>query len=167
MLGSVHSNDTWESNQTVDELSVSALASSDCFVASGSDGTACLIGSACSACGTVVFPKIAVCPSCRRNRTMNDVEIGRTGRIFSHTIARFAPQGFAAPFFQAFIDLPEGPRIFALIGAECPVEPGVLEDGMEMRLVIEALADTSENRHVMTYKYVPTAGRNSGKANDA
>ncbi len=89
---------------------------------------------------------------------MRDVEVGRTGRLYSHTIARFAPKGFKAPFFQAFIDLEEGPRIFSLIGAQCPVAEGVLTDGMEMRLVIEPLADTPENRGVLTYKYVPATG---------
>ena len=98
---------------------------------------------------------------------MSEVEIGRTGRLYSHTIARVAPKGFKAPFFQVFVDLPEGPRIFALVGAECPVEPGVLEDGMAMRLVIEPLADTPENRNVLTYKYVPAASRTGGRVNYA
>jgi uncharacterized protein len=114
-----------------------------------------LLGAKCSACGTVVFPKMPVCPSCGRNGTMRDVEIGRKGRLYSHTIARFAPNGFKAPFFQAFIDLDEGPRIFSLIGAQCAVENGVLNDGMEMRIVVEPLADTPENKDVLSYKYVP------------
>lgn len=89
---------------------------------------------------------------------MNELPMGRTATLFSHTIARFAPKGFSAPYFQAFVDLPEGPRIFTLIGAACPIEQGVLEDGMPMRLVIEALADTPENKEIYTYKYVPAAG---------
>ena len=92
---------------------------------------------------------------------MQAVEIGRKGRLFSHTIARFAPKGFKAPYFQAFIDLDEGPRIFSLIGAQCPVEDGVLEDGMEMQLVVEQLADTPENEDILSYKYVPTKGGNA------
>lgn len=122
----------------------------------------CLLGSRCETCGTVVFPKMPVCPSCFSNGTMKEAKIGRIGRIFSHTIARFAPKGFKAPFFQAFVDLPEGPRIFTLIGAQCPVEPGVLEDGMEMRLVIEQLADTPESKDILTYKYVPAKAGNGG-----
>ena len=94
---------------------------------------------------------------------MQNIEIGRKGRLFSHTIARFAPKGFKAPYFQAFVDLDEGPRIFSLIGAECAVEDGVLEDGMEMRIVIEPLADTSENKNTLTYKYVPVK-RGNGHA---
>jgi len=119
-----------------------------------------LLGAKCGACGTVVFPRMPVCPSCGRNGAMQDVEIGRKGRLFSHTIARFAPKGFKAPYFQAFVDLDEGPRIFSLIGTECPVEDGVLEDGMAMRIVIEPLADTPENKNTLTYKYVPAKGGN-------
>ena len=57
-----------------------------------------------------------------------------------------------------FVDLPEGPRIFSLVGAGFPVERGVLEDGMEMKLVVEPLADTPEHRDELTYKYVPASG---------
>jgi hypothetical protein len=122
-----------------------------------------LVGSRCDACGRVVFPKIPVCPACHRNGTMRDVQIGRTAKLFSHTIARSAPKGFKAPFFQAFVDLPEGPRIFTLIGAACPVEVGALQDGMELRLVVEQLADTPENRDLATYKYVPAAPAKAGR----
>jgi uncharacterized protein len=114
-----------------------------------------LVGAKCDVCATVVFPKMPVCPSCGRNGAMREIAIGRKGRLYSHTIARFAPKGFKAPYFQAFVDLDEGPRIFSLIGAECPVQNGVLEDGMEMRLVIEPLADTPENNEILSFKYVP------------
>ena len=67
-------------------------------------------------------------------------------------------KGFTAPSFQAFIDLPEGPRVFSLIGSKYPVERGVLEDGMEMRLIVEPLADTPEHKDELTYKYVPANG---------
>ncbi len=122
----------------------------------------CLVGARCRACRTVVFPKMPVCPRCAGDG-MEEAEIGRTGTLYSHTIARVAPKGFPVPLFQAFIDLPEGPRIFSLISTACPVEPGVLEDGMAMRLVIEPLADTPERRDVFTYKYVP-AGRTNGSS---
>lgn len=121
------------------------------------DGSPCLIGARCGACAKVIFPPMPVCPACGRNGQMQEAEIGRTGRLFSHTIAHFAPKGFVAPFFQAFVDLPEGPRVFSLIGAGCRVETGVLEDGMPLRLVVEPVADTLENRDRLTYKFVPAA----------
>lgn len=136
------------------------------FLQAGQDGQPSLIGSRCRACAVVVFPAMPVCPACLRNGTMQPVEIGRRGRLYSHTIAWVAPQGFVAPLYQAFVDLQEGPRIFTLIGSQCPVAPGVLEDGMEMRLVIEPLADTPEGRDTLTYKFVPASlgSREAGHA---
>lgn len=135
------------------------------FVPTDGKHTPCLLGSRCEKCATVVFPQMPVCPACLANGAMQTVEIGRTAKLFSHTIARFAPKGFKAPFFQIFVDLPEGPRIFSLVGAECPIELGVLDDGMDMRLVLEPLADTPESKELLTYKYVPAAMLDkSGKA---
>jgi uncharacterized OB-fold protein len=141
---------------------VKLLHSSGVVVPTDPKQTPYLLGGKCDNCGTVVFPKMPVCPACQSNGTVKDIEIGRKGRLFSHTIARFAPKGFQAPFFHIFVDLPEGPRIFSLVGAECPVENGVLEDGMDMRLVVEPLAETPESKDILTYKYVPvsTAGKN-------
>jgi uncharacterized OB-fold protein len=123
--------------------------------------TPCLLGNRCRECGTLVFPKMPVCPSCHRNGAMEEIEIGRTGTLYSHTIAHVAPTGFVAPSFQAFIDLQEGPRVFSLIGSQCPVERGVLEDGMSMRLIVEPLADTPQHRDELTYKYVPASWGNA------
>lgn len=115
-----------------------------------------LVGARCAACLLVVFPAMPVCPRCTSTR-MAQARIGRTARLYSHSIAHVAPQGFVAPYFQAFVDLPEGPRIFTLIGREVPVEDGRLVDGAELRLVVEPLADTPERRHLLAYKYVPAA----------
>jgi uncharacterized protein len=143
---------------------VTLLHSSDIVMPADPRQSPALLGSRCDNCAIVVFPKMPACPACRRNGTMREVEIGRSARLYSHTIARVAPKGFKAPFFQAFVDLDEGPRIFTLIGAQCPVGDGVLEDGMAMRLVIEPLADTPENKDRLTYKYVPIAGHMRGGA---
>jgi len=147
---------------------VNVLHPESIFVPTDGKHTPCLLGSRCEKCATVVFPQMPVCPACLTNGAMQTVEIGRTAKLFSHTIARFAPKGFKAPFFQIFVDLPEGPRIFSLVGAECPIEPGVLEEGMDMRLVLEPLADTPESKDLLTYKYVPvTAFDKSGNARHA
>jgi uncharacterized OB-fold protein len=118
-----------------------------------------LLGSRCGVCTLVVFPALPVCPRCAASGQMAEARIGRSARLYSHSIAHVAPQGFLAPYYQAFVDLPEGPRVFTLVGREVPVEPGQLVDGAEMRLIVEPLADTPEKRHLLTYKYVPVQGR--------
>jgi hypothetical protein len=49
------------------------------------------------------------------------------------------------------------------VGSECPVERGVLEDGMKMRLIVEPVADTPERRDELTYKYVPIDHNGGGE----
>ncbi len=95
---------------------------------------------------------------------MEELQMGQTARLYSHTIARVAPKGFTAPYFQAFVELQEGPRIFTLIGRDCPVENGVLRDGMQMRLIVEPLAETPESRALLTYKYLPASLRKARNA---
>jgi uncharacterized OB-fold protein len=117
-----------------------------------------LIGSRCENCDAVVFPRIGVCPACRKPDTMRPVEIGRTGKLYSFTIARAASVGFTAPYFQAYVDLPEGPRIFALISGSVPVEPQALREGMALELVIEPVRKDASGQPVLTYKYRPLNG---------
>lgn len=140
------------------------LNPSNLRLSADADAAPCLVGAKCIACGVVVFPRLPVCPACKMRDGMTEVEIGRTATLYSHTIARFAPAGFKAPFYQVFVDLPEGPRIFSLVGDRCPVEHGILQDGMDMRLVVEPLADTDELRNIHTYKYVPADEVQTGAA---
>jgi len=122
-------------------------------VPSGAGDEPYLIGSRCEKCGATVFPRMPVCP--RGHRSMNDVALGRHGTLFSFTISFVGVEGFDAPYYQAFVVTPEGPRVFALISRDVPVENGVLEDGMDMDLVIEAVRATPDGRPVLTYKYRP------------
>ena len=121
-----------------------------------------LIGSRCRGCGATVFPKMAVCPACRADDTMDETPMGASGTLYNFTIAYVAPQGFEAPYFQAFVDIPEGPRVFALISDDVPVEPDALEDGMAMELVIEPVGETPDNLPILTYKYRPAKDRPKG-----
>lgn len=132
----------------------------------GADTAPHLIGSRCRACGATVFPKMAVCPACRAADTMAATPMGTSGRLYTFTIAHVAPRGFEAPYFQAFVDIPEGPRIFSLISSEVPVEAGALQDGMALELVIEPVGDTPDGKPILTYKYRP-AGKHRPVADAA
>lgn len=114
-----------------------------------------LIGSRCEECGATFFPKMHVCP--RGHRKMKDIQLGRCGKLFSVTIATVGVQGFDAPYYQAFVALPEGPRVFSLISEDVPVEEGVLVEGMDLDLVIEPVRVNADGRPVLTYKYRPAS----------
>jgi len=119
-----------------------------------------LIGGYCKESDLTIFPKMALCPACHRE--MDTRPIGRRGRLYSYTIAHVAPQGFEAPYFQAYVEIPEGPRVFALIADEVPVTAASLAEGMEMELLIEPARIAENGRPVLTYKYRPA--RRDGEA---
>jgi len=148
-----------EESQTKPGADFVALLPGAYSLPNGTDATPHLIGSRCKGCGATVFPKMAVCPACRSADTMEELAMGSSGTLYNFTIARVAPQGFTAPYFQAFVDIPEGPRIFALISQDVPVEEDALEDGMAMELVIEPIGETDDYLPILTYKYRPAAGR--------
>ena len=50
-----------------------------------------------------------------RDDTMQEMALSTRGKIDTFTVVYVAPMGFTAPYIQAFVDLPEGLRIFSLI----------------------------------------------------
>ena len=72
-----------------------------------------LIGSKCTTCKEVFFPKKSLCPSCRRRGSIEDMRFNGRGEIVSYTIVRVPPEGFEkyAPYAVAIIDLEEGARV--------------------------------------------------------
>ena len=113
-----------------------------------------LIGSKCSACGYVSFPKRLVCPMCLKQGTMNEVALSTRGKINTFSISRVAPVGFEAPYIQAYVDLPEGPRIFSLITG-CEPSEDALEIGTEVELVIDKICEDEEGNELIGYKFRP------------
>lgn len=78
------------------------------------DGVARLIGSRCSACGTIAFPPRHVCGACGA-RTLERETLSGHGAVVSTTHVVTPPAGFDQPIEVALVDLREGPRVFALL----------------------------------------------------
>ena len=66
-----------------------------------------LIGSKCRSCGAVAFPKRVICHKCRQD-TLEEIPLGKRGKLASFTVAWAAPEGFKPPLALGYIDLPEG-----------------------------------------------------------
>ena len=98
---------------------------------------------------------------------MEEVPLSKRGRIDTFSVVRVAPVGFEAPYIQAFVDLPEGPRIFALITGCEPAE-GALREGDEVELVIDKIVEDEKGNERIGYKFRPVvspddkAGNNGG-----
>lgn len=83
---------------------------------------------------------------------MVPAKLGQRGTLYSFTVCHVAPEGWQAPYLQAYIELPEGLRIFSLISSTVQPRADALAVGNEMELVIEPVQSGSE---VLTFKYRP------------
>ncbi len=123
--------------------------------AQGPQDHAYLIGSKCWNCGRVFFPKCSACRACMTDDAIEETPLSTKGRIDTFTVVHVAPVGFKAPYIQAFVDLPEGPRIFSLISGCDPLEND-LHDGSEVELVIEKIREDEKGNDLIGYKFRPT-----------
>ncbi len=120
-----------------------------------------LVGSRCTNCGRVFFPRRTVCCDCLIADTMKEKPLSRTGKISAGVIAQTAPLGFKPPYATAFIDLPEGIQLFAqLVDGELLREcliPGTdcLQPGTEVELTIEKIREDDAGNDVIGYKFKP------------
>ena len=113
-----------------------------------------LIGSKCTICGNVTFPKREVCPRCVKRDTMREYHIHGKGKLNTFSIVNAALPGFKAPSIQAYIDLEEGPRIWSLITGIEPNEKA-LQIGMDLELVVEKVREDTQGNELMGYQFRP------------
>lgn len=113
-----------------------------------------LIGSKCRACGRVFFPRRPVCRVCMTDDTMEETPLSTRGKIDTFTVVQVAPLGFKAPYIQAYVDLPEGPRVFSLITG-CEPSENALKEGQEVELVIDKVTEDEKGNDLIGYKFRP------------
>ncbi|MEX2294144.1 MAG: OB-fold domain-containing protein [Acidimicrobiales bacterium] len=114
-----------------------------------------LLGSRCGSCSEHFFPRRMVCAKCL-HEGCDDVLLGPTGRLYTWTyvhVPLFAKKdGSVDAYGVGQVDLPEGPRIQAiLVGG-----PDDFEIGMELTLDLEDLGENRDGDQVVIYRFAPT-----------
>ena len=117
-----------------------------------------LLGSRCRACGEHFFPRRVVCARCLA-QGCEDVLLGPTGTLWTYTWVhvpffgkKHAP---GAGYGVGQVDLPEGPRIQAVLsGGE-----GDFRIGMPMQLELETVRETPEGDAVVIHRFRPVGAR--------
>jgi uncharacterized OB-fold protein len=119
-----------------------------------------LVGSRCTSCGTVAFPKeSAFCrnPACA-GEDFAEVELSRTGRVWSYTDAQYQPPppyipaaDPYVPFALAAVELPEGLVVLGQLADGYGVDD--VKVGTEVELVVEPLyTDDSGERTIWRWR---------------
>ena len=118
------------------------------------EDTSYLIGSRCRSCGHTYFPKRPICCFCMKDEKLDEIPLSTKGKIDTFSVVQVAPMGFKAPYIQAFVDLPEGPRIFSLITG-CEASEEAIEEGEEVELVVDKIREDENGNELIGYKFRP------------
>lgn len=98
-----------------------------------------LAASRCPGCGRTYFPRKRVCPQCFQIDQMQDVVLGRRGKLYTFTVIEAGPPGFSVPYAVGYVDLPGGVRVFSQLEGD----PGSFQIGMEMELTIGPIREVN------------------------
>lgn len=109
-------------------------------------------GQRCTACGAVQFPPRPACGSCG-GRDLATHRLSGRGTVYSFSELALAPEGFAAPYLVALVELEEGLRVTAQL---TDVDPEEVEIGMPVEMVTRRLQEKGEQGYlVYGYKFRP------------
>jgi len=117
-----------------------------------------LLGSRCRACGEHFFPRRVVCARCLA-QGCDDVLLGPRGTLWTFTWVHVPffgrKQAAGAGYGVGQVDLPEGPRIQAVLSGQ----RADLAIGMPMELELETLRETPEGEAVVIHRFRPVTER--------
>ena len=113
-----------------------------------------LLGCRCRSCGEVFYPRRVVCARCTAE-DLENIELGPRGTLYTYTYVHVPLFGSlrskAGGYGVGQIDLPEGPRVQAVLCGG----PDDFRIGMEMELELETLRVNKEGNEVMIYRFRP------------
>lgn len=113
-----------------------------------------LIGSKCTSCGEVFFPRRRICTNCQ-NTNLEEIKLSQRGKIYSFTVVTQRPPEYykgSVPYAFGYVELAEGVRVQTLFTG-CDLD--ALKIGMDVKLVIEKLYEDDEGNEIIAYKFRP------------
>lgn len=79
-----------------------------------------LLGSRCTRCAAVTFPRRDFCPACRTVGATEKVTLPGEGEVHTFTVIRQAPAGVEVPYVLARVELDDGTRLMAQVVTDLP-----------------------------------------------
>ena len=112
-----------------------------------------LTGVKCRSCGELFFPKRTKCIKCFAEE-MEEVALGKKGKVYTYTIVHHATPGYTGPLPYAVgaVELPGGIVVLSLL-TQCHLDQ--LKIGMDVELVLEKLYEDEKGNEVISYKFRP------------
>jgi uncharacterized OB-fold protein len=122
----------------------------------GDDNKPHLLGSRCSTCKEIFFPKkINMICTCCQSTDLNDIIFGNTGVVHTYATVMMKPPGGyykgKVPYTIGVVELSDGVYVDALFTDQ---DDDKIKIGTAVELIIEKLHDEEEDE-IMTYKFRP------------
>jgi uncharacterized OB-fold protein len=114
------------------------------------EGKLVQMGNKCRDCGKTSYPAVELCPFCSSDK-MEKAPLSATGAVFSFSITRVPVGPFKPPIIGAYIDLPEGTRLFGQIHAKAEE----MKTGMKVKVQTGVLWTEKDGTEILGYYYVP------------
>ena len=114
-------------------------------------GAPVLFGSQCGDCAAKLFPPAEVCPECM-SENMHRLALASRGTLYSWSLVHAAPKGWTAPYIAAYVDLPDGVRVFAHI---VDADPDRLRIDMAVMLCVRQLGIGEDGAAFTSYAFAP------------
>jgi len=112
-----------------------------------------LVGSKCTECGKVGFPRKKVCTRCFRNDTMEVHPMARRGEIVTYSVSHMSHIGIPTPYAFGYVYLPEdGITIFTLFEDWEPAEEKLFI-GQQAELCYGEVRVDPWGNSIVGYKY--------------
>lgn len=111
-----------------------------------------LIGSRCTNCDYVAFPKKEVCPACVTRGNMEETELSRTGKVDTFSVLHVGAPGFPVPYIVGYVKMPEGVRVFSVIQCENNSVESI-EIGMDVELILSKIRDDDQGNEIMGFQF--------------
>ena len=115
------------------------------------DGKPHLVGSRCAHCGDLRFPRAVGCPVCHAPAdALKPAILPRSGHVVTATRVERAIAPFKPPYLLAYVQLPDGPRVFCQLVSQSMEPREVI--GKACQLVVDRLYQKS-GQDVLGYKF--------------
>ncbi|HHY13810.1 MAG TPA: hypothetical protein GX526_04125 [Thermoanaerobacterales bacterium] len=118
------------------------------------DGELVQIGHKCHDCGKTSFPAVELCIYCS-SANIEKVPLSTIGKVFAYSITRVPVGVYKPPIIGAYIDLPEGVRIYGQIHTD----EKNMRTGMKVRMETGIIFEKEDGTEVLGYYYVPFVGK--------
>jgi len=114
------------------------------------DGRPVLVGARCNDCGTLAFPRVAVCSKCM-SESFTDEPMPERGRLYSWTTVHVGPARMNKPIVLGYVDLENGVRVFSHLASGG--RPLMIDQ--PVKLAVATVGKEADGRPIETFVFTP------------